>query len=334
MKTLVLSIAMLAALASNAQSSYTLSTYETPYTPITQATVITSDDAGDGVWDDPLFVVPFGFDFQMNGHIYNSTFQFGLGAMMAFGSLNMEDSTLTDPVLNVFGFFDDIIDGNYIEGLPGSEISYTVTNDPGNHIAKIQYKDAAFYDEFDSLETFDNRINFQLWFYENGGILEIHFGPSNITDPDLIYEDNGPLVAVILGLNFDTDDMDYAAVINGDPTNPTLYEDFSEESDSLLGMNSTPLPNRVYRLTPSQASGVSTNVNPQFSVYPTLANNDIWVKSDLIKNQNYRILDISGKQVQTGQLHPSNSLKVSGLKPGLYFLSIDGMESLVKFIKK
>ena len=332
MKKLLFSLAMLVGLASFAQPSYTLSTYQIPYTPIASPTVISSSDDG---WDDPIFIVPFGFDFQMNGQTYSSAFQFGSGAMMAFGSLNMADTTLTDSVLNVFGLFDDLIDGSYVEGLPDSEISYAIANNPGNRVAVIQYKDAAFFNELDSTATADNRINFQLWFYEDGGIMEIHFGPSNIPDPELIYDGStGPLVAVILGLNFMSDDMGYAGIITGDPTNPTLFEDFTEESDSLFVLSSTPPTKRVYRLTPSGTTGIASKDLPQFTVYPTLANNEIWVKSGLTSEAKYRIVDITGKQVQSGRMQIANCLNISGLKPGLYLLSINGMGNAVKFIKK
>src|SRR5690606_39196445 len=95
----------------------------------------------------------------------NSLSQMKLGAMMAFGDImNMEDS-----LIHIFALTDDIVDGDFIEDLPSSEISYTTEGAVGNRIAKIQYQHVAFYEEVISPEAAaESRMDFQLWFYENG----------------------------------------------------------------------------------------------------------------------------------------------------------------------
>src|SRR5690606_4090803 len=99
----------------------------------------------------------------------------GGGAEMMIANLNFTDTLLTSPVVHLFGLYDDFADAAAIEGLSTSEITYNTTGDIGNRITKIQYKDAAFYEEVNGPEpAAENRMSFQLWFYEDNGIMEIH----------------------------------------------------------------------------------------------------------------------------------------------------------------
>ena len=328
MKKPLLFIAMLIGVSAFAQNSYTLSTYTSSYTELTNATLMEEFDVDDDSWDDPFFTVPFGFNFAMNDQTYPSTSQVDVGAFFLFGDLFSGEQ-------QGFGLIDDITDGDNIEGLPSSEISYTVDGVPGSQIAKVQYMDAAFYDEvFGNEPAAENRMDFQLWFYEDGGILEVHFGASNIPNPELVFFGNaGPSIVVGLGVEGMGTTIEYGAAITGDPSNPSLavLETTGEDPPGLGGM---PENGRVYRLTPATPVGLFDAKAPEFSIYPTITESELWVKGETNAKANYRIMDITGKEVLAGRMQNQNAINVSNLNSGVYLFSIDGMSSAAKFIKK
>lgn len=337
MKKLLFLVAMMVHVASFAQTSYTLSTYTSPYAELTNATpveIIQEEDWEEEYWDDPLFFIPLEFDFEAGDATYNSLIQLGGGAEILIGNINYEDTLLTSLTVNIFGLIDDLADRAAIPGLPSSEITHNTTGNAGNRITKIQYKDAGFAEEiYWSDSTADNTINFQLWFYEENGILEIHFGESNIIDPDLIfYENPGPGIAIGSNLNFEDENAGWGALVIGDPANPSLLQgDFYDVEGSL---NAMPESGRVYRFTPSLTIGLDNTKAPEFSIYPTIAKSEIWVKDTNVANATYRIMDIAGKEIQKGKLETETSIDVSSFKTGLYIISIDGMNSSAKFIKR
>lgn len=335
MKKLLFAVAMMAGMTSVAQITYSLSTYTSAYSELENATsVAIVDDYEEEYWDDPLFFIPLEFGFEAGEVTYNSLVQIGSGAEILIANLNYEDTLLSDPLVNIFGFIDDLVDRGAVPGLPSSTITYSSTGNEGSRIMKLQYKDAGFYEELvinDSAS--ENRINFQLWFYEENGILEVHHGESNITDPELVFWDNpGPGIAIGTGFDFENGDAGWGALVTGDPTNPTLFEGNFYEMEGAL--NAMPESGRVYRFTPGETIGLINASSPEFSIYPTLATSEIWVKDTNIANATYRILDISGKEIQTGKLRNEAGIDVSSLKTGLYLISIDGMNSATKFLKK
>lgn len=336
MKKSLFFVAMMIGVSSFAQTTYTLSTHTSAYTELTNATPVNMfDDYEEEYWDDPLFFIPLEFGFEVGDSTYNSLIQFGGGAEIMIGNLDYADTLLTSTSIHLFGLIDDLADAAAIEGLSHSEITYATIGDAGNRITKIQYKDAAFYEEvYGSEPAADNRMNFQLWFYEDNGILEVHFGESNVPDPELVFYDNpGPGIVILTDGDLDSGDMNWAAIVIGDPVNPTLHQ-FNYEEDDEQSLNTIPENGQVYRLTPSVIVGLENASAPEFSLYPTLAQNEIWVKDAGNPNPTYRIMDITGKQVKAGSLRDDSPVNISNLNAGVYIISIDGMTNAVKFVKE
>lgn len=331
MKNALLLIAITASMASFAQPSYTLTTYTSDYAELTNPAIVTYNDVDDDTWNDPLFIFSFGFDFEIGGEIYPSVTQFGEGAYMAFGDIEVEDT------LHIFGLQEDLVDGDYLEGLASSEISFKTVGTAGDRIAKIQYQNVAFYDEVTSSEpAAENRMNFQLWFYENGGIMEIHYGNSNLPNPDVAFFGNqGPSMLLGINVSLYTIWVEYGATIIGDPTNPTLFE-FTTFPDGELqiGLDGIPESGRVYRFAPSSPVGIFEANAPEFSVYPTVTESNLLVKGETDANSGYRIMDITGKEVMTGKMQNNSPINVSNLNAGVYLISINGMSNAAKFIKQ
>lgn len=336
MKKPLLLLAMMIGVASFAQTTYTISTYTSTYSELVNASPVELlEDWEEEYWDDPLFFVPLEFGFEVGDSTYNSIIQFGSGADMLIANLNYVDSTLTSPLVHLFGIMEDFADAAAIPGLTPSEITHNTTGVAGSRIMKLQYKDAAFYDEVYGPEpAAENRMNFQMWFYEDNGIMEIHFGESNIPNPELAFYDNpGPGILIATDASFDDGSVGWGAIVIGNTSNPTLLQvDMEEEPEESL--NGVPESGRVYRFTPSINVGLSTVNGPEFSLYPTIAQSEIWVKDAKVANAAYRIMDITGKQVKADHFSGNTSVNISDLNAGVYIFSIDGMSHAVKFVKK
>ncbi len=323
---------MLIGVSAFTQDPYVLSTYTSPYAELTNSTQADLSSEDEDYWDDPEFPVPLGFDFTINGESYSNTTQVGYGALFLFGDINTFEG-------QVFGVYDDIIDAAGIDGEASSEISYKTEGLAGNQIAKIQYSNSAFYEEVEGeFPSADNRTNFQVWFYEDGGIMEVHFGASNIPDPQLVYLGNpGPTISLALDLEEDDDEnqvFTYGAAASGSLADPGLSTFTSFDEDILPSLNAVPESGRVYRFTPSNPLGIFNPKAPEFSIYPTITESNLWVKGETNANANYRIMDITGKEVLAGRMQNQNVINVSNLNSGVYLFSIDGMSSAAKFIKK
>jgi len=330
MKKQLFLIAMTASLASFAQP-YTLTTYTANYTELINPAIVSSNDVDENTWNDPLFTFSFGFDFEIGGEFHTSVTQFGEGAYMAFGDIDDEDT------LNIFGLQEDLVDGDYLEGLASSEISFKTVGTAGDRIAKIQYQNVAFYDEITSPEpAAENRMNFQLWFYENGGIMEIHYGNSNLPNPDVAFFGNqGPTMLLGINVSLQTIGVEYGATILGDPTNPTLFEFTTYPDGELqLGLDGIPESGRVYRFAPSNPVGISEPNAQEFTVYPTVTESNLWVTAETNANAEYRIMDITGKEIMNGKMQNHSPINVSNLNAGIYLFSIVGWNNAAKFIKQ
>jgi len=303
------------------QGQYAFSTFTQAYTPLSNATPV--DLQGDDLWDDPEFTVELGFDFQLNGTSNSSLLQLDLGA--GLGNIGNNEG-------NIFGYFSDLINGAAIEGAATSTITYETSGTPGDRIFKLQYANAAFYSEVEGEGSADNLTNFQIWLYETDNAVEIHFGSSTISDPELVYEGfPGPQIGFFLGIPFDSFIPDYAYGLNGSPSNPTFGPIDIESFD--FSLTGTPESGRVYRFVPSGTVSTENATDNPFSVFPTIATDVVNVKG-VDGNPVYRIFDLTGKEVASGRLDQNARIRVNSLIDGLYLISIDGMNKSAKFFKK
>lgn len=67
-------------------------------------------------------------------------------------------------------------------------------------------------------------------------------------------------------------------------------------------------------------------------IYPTIAQNQLFIKTNLALNASYKIFNVKGQVVLASNLH-HNSIKVNGLPNGLYFLNTSNNITL-RFLKK
>lgn len=210
---------------------YTLTTLSDTYADLTGATSINNGQ----LWDDPDYIIPIGFPFELNGHSI-SFLQFqGSGSLLA--------STTEDPDIAtaVFPFEMDLIDRGEQAGVSASPLSYKVEGATGSRIQKIEWKNAGSYEELFEGNSQDMFINFQLWLYEGTNTIEFRFGENFINDPALFYGSFGIYLGVT-DADMNTDEFTNAHFFTGSINAPEL-------SMSDVTIEGTPAEGTVYRLS-------------------------------------------------------------------------------------
>lgn len=210
---------------------YTLTTLNEPYNNLTGATSINNGEA----WDDPTYVVPIAFPFELNGNAITYLQFMGSGSLLASPTADPNWFTV------VFPFEMDLIDRGYDIDVSQSPISYKVEGATGSRILKIEWKNAGSYEEYVENGTLDMYINFQLWLYEGSNRVEIRFGESMIDDPFLFYYTFGVIMGVV-DIDQDGEQFTNAHFLVGDIDAPVL-------SSTDVTIEGTPAEGTVYRLS-------------------------------------------------------------------------------------
>ncbi len=310
----------------SATAQYELTYFNEAYTEFGDGSIIEDDDFDDGIWDDPAFQVDLGFDFMLGEEAYSSMFQVGLGAEFVL----FNSSTNAG-----FGYGSDLIDGEAIDGGDPSVIRYKTEGDVGDRIFKIQYENAAYYNEAFPLEggdgSVEQRINFQIWLYEADGALEYRFGANSITTPQVLHDGSlGPFILFVTGINIIDDTFEYGRYLSGDPAAPDFTVlDENTQPNVIAG---DPADGQVYRIAPSTSS-VDEMPESTVLVYPTITRDFIRIDFDMVQT-NYHIFDITGKSVSAGKVSPNQQLDVQSLNSGVYMIQLDGIDRTFKFVKE
>ncbi len=309
---------------------YFFSVQNATYTELSDDKLLTSPV---DTWDDPFFKAPLGFDFTLLGFTSDSIFNNEyLGAGISMFERN--DDNYYDPISIFFPFGNDLIDRGEINGIPDSPVSYATEGEAGSQIFKLQYKNAGFFAEGDSLETLDNSINLQVWLYEGSNDIEIHFGPSDLpNDLNGIDDYSGPFIAFIDSL----EEYNFTAAwtLVGDAASPSVNALTPAQIDTFFyTLNSHPANGTVYRFGTSPNVGVEELVHAEsFKLYPSLVedlvqmevSNQDWIGQEA----NYQLIDGQGRVVLSFQniLEANRALDLSGLAPGMYFFTLSTAEA-------
>ena len=188
--TFFIACSLIGSLNSMAQtfSGFYLETLDQPYVPLSDGTALSSEnwDYDEG-WDDPEFLVPIGFEFDFAGNVISDMVQVEEGTTFAasqdgyyynyyaaamfylLGEIDLADLGLTgtDPVNN-------------------STIQWQTSGEPGQQVFTLDYANAGLFEEVfsEGVDTF-SFLNFQFRLFESTGVMEIHFGPSSLTENGL-----------------------------------------------------------------------------------------------------------------------------------------------------
>lgn len=215
--------------------TYEFSVSSEPYTELANGTPLVTE-----TWDDPDYTAPLGFVFHYYGKNVTSVTQIGEVAYPLLA---------TTPAADTLGFFfvfgADLIDRGFADTLLQSPITYKTSGSTGNRVFTIEWKNVGFYNQYFFLGDNTDFANFQMKLYEADGTIEYHFGPSNITRPDIDYDNTGPFVGLIEKLHVESD-VSYgeSLLLSGLPTNPTVVNTYSA-----VYLNGTIPANTVYRFS-------------------------------------------------------------------------------------
>ena len=298
---------------------YTFSYYNQAYVPLDSATRI---DSG-VIWDGgTMFVTPVGFHFLIDtincpDFIFNDNTVFADTGNFVDGFI-ISDADFTDRGI------DSMIKSK-------SPVRYKVTGPAKERIFKTEYFSAGFDLQFQQGLPLTDSVNFQVWFYEDSGTVEIRFGPSLVSVPDYFQAIGQDLSGY--GQHVDTNGNGYLYVLKGNPAHPTMQTVHfvgGAPTTSFSGLDTWPPNGTVYRYTRKnpinlvQVPAVFTDEN--VDVFPTVCTNQLTVRFDGNETPDYNIISISGENMNLkGQVnHGTNRIDVSNLAVGTYLLHLQG----------
>lgn len=328
MKNILLACALLISAQSYAQYNFSLDTMN--YQSLIGANSLNSTTN----WTrDSSYVLNFGFNFTWDNHTDTALTVIAGGGISFPGNGNKK--------LRVFSHTDSgylLEDRNNTNSI--STISYKIEGNSGNKILKIEWKNAGFRD-FCATSNTNDFVNFQLWMYEMGSLLEIHFGPfvadsASYGNPSCNTGSYGPQILLqhnscssVLGL-----------------TGPSSYPQATYRNHCFwqpsVSLNGTPPNGAIYRFSPIATSIEKAKRNGSFKIYPNPVEKNFSIQGlpPDFNIEQVEILSLSGKRLffstNNSKITGRLSLSVNDLKEGTYFLKITSEENRVlitKFIK-
>ncbi|MFC4635477.1 T9SS type A sorting domain-containing protein [Dokdonia ponticola] len=322
MKKIITLVLLLVICNLNAQIDYELTVLNETYENLENATSLNNGE----LWDDPSFNVPIGFDFQLGPNEFNTLFfsDDALGGLL---------TTIANIDAASFGGFalvaQDIIDRGFNTGTSLSPLSFKLEGEVGSQILKIEWNNVGFFDE-SSLQDF---MNFQLWLYEEGNVIEYRYGPSEINDPTSSFEGLDGIQVILFPLlpaggqgPLEED----AYILSGDPVNPEFIT-ISTEQDfidaELTSLTGVPPNGTVYRFSSETLSIDDTDIVLDLNIYPNPTNDVFKIESKMI-DYTLEVYNTSGKRVLRFD-SPKDSYSVSNLSKGVYFVRIQSTTEVV-----
>jgi hypothetical protein len=276
-------------------------------------------------WDDPELLIPLPFTFSF-GNIQAFEMNLGGTGEMLFTMDEIGNMNILWPLsLDVM----DVSNSMNADPEDVSTIGYETQGNEPNRIFKMEWNNCGLYDEIDEFGTADIRVNWQVWLHESSGIIEYRFGPTTLTEEDILSLLEGyPLTSAIV-LNFDYEgysgDIYFAA---GDATAPTwsMDTDFYNWYYSGESLTNAPQEGTGYRFNGTSTFIAEAEVvNNAFQLFPNPATSTCVVSNLKETEQQYVCLSVAGTIVDQWTLSPqaTQRLDVSGFAPGLYVIQTD-----------
>ena len=302
-------------LSATAQYEFTVATG-------TYTNLVGSTSLNDGeVWDDPQYAIPIGFEFQLYDELIDEIF---IGENFYGGVLTTaSDYYGISPLIVAYGT--DIIDRGYEDPyeVSLSNISYMLEGEVGSQILKIEWNNAGFYGELTEDDISTDFLNFQLWLYEGSNNIEIHFGPSSVTQPEESYEgDDGPWVGLISEYDRNNDYNLPGIVLTGDPTAPDVLE-IGDYYD--VGFLDGTIPDgTIYRFSNAMVDvGEHSYVSTEVRLVPNPADDVCKIIAEELSGriEDVTIMQPDGSNAKSARIS-NNQIDLSGIASGMYLVRI------------
>jgi len=322
-KLMVLAIMLIFAQNVISQQNYTVSWGIAGYDTLTGYTVLDPDDENEihFGFDFPFFNDPFGYvTMDLDGYGYFEGSE-DYNLLMFGGDFEMHEYSRL-PIFSQWRYKSDFVDGM--------------------KVIKMEWRNVGISDDIWSSNPTDHRINYQVWFYENG-IIEIHFGEIDLENTPFyneitgfVWSDGesyGPWMAI---LNMDLTEVYY---ITGTIDNISIVT-MEDSADILLGV---PEFGRYFRWMPDEISAININKkteNNDFIICNNPADNYMGIifKNDSFLDSDLEIFSLNGKLVKRHRINKSREqIDVVDLSKGIYFIKLKDKNSRtvsMKLIKK
>ena len=301
--------------------SYDFSVSRQPYQALTGGTSV-----NDGViWDSPVLPVSLGFEFELFGDPASQLFVAGGGAEIR-SSMNYFFPT------NVIAVnLNDLVDRNSQQGNASlSPITYSLLGETPNRVGILQWENVGYYHDFWDLGYYARFNNFQLWLYEGSNVIEVHYGPNNVSSIESYYEDY-PGVYLSKHSYYDTrfSDIIFDELfhLSGEAAAPSWVRamNMSESYERSFYLDSAPTEGTVYTFRP--AGSVPTQDRQpgctQVEVYPNPARSTfrLTLPQEAGAIDRVALYDLTGKLVRSFGNDPVN-YTLDGLPDGMYQLQL------------
>ncbi|PKP26252.1 MAG: hypothetical protein CVU03_04345 [Bacteroidetes bacterium HGW-Bacteroidetes-2] len=323
MKKIICLMLLMLPLITFSQSNYEFTATNEVYTDLVGSTSLNNGQT----WDDPEFVIPLGFDFQIGTHTFSTIYivEWSVGGIL---SSNPNFSGIV-PIFAPIS--QDIIDFGFGTGNSLSNISYLTEGTSGSQIFKIEWNNVGFFDD----ATENDFMNFQLWLYEGSNTIEYRYGQSQINNPSGSFEgETGPVVSLLASYNLETDELeDNAFFLTGNPENPNfnIIEPGNQGFDgALVGM----IPEgTTYRFVQDLLS-INDYVINDFAIFPNPAKDFLNIESTNNTDFSISIYNSVGQEVLKSK--KAEQLNISDLPRGFYIVQFETNKSKVskKLIKQ
>jgi len=336
---LILCIFSSASLSGQDINKYDLTSSTATYTVLTSATQALENDSD---WADleTGFGAEAGFTFDVLGTSSKGLLNFISANLLisdGFDYYNYES-----PIPFVFPSNLQFENRAQVAGNQPSVIQYKTEGDAGERIFKLEYSNVGFFVEQSALGTMDMFTNVQIWIYEGSNCIDYRYGPSNITDEELLYDGEPGFSAGLVAATTEQlgkNEYTYSIIVQGDPANPTAFEvENGDEDTPAVSLDGFPAEGMVYTFCP-ESIDVSTKHlirAAEWNIFPNPVKDNLVIDFRKETNGQYEIFTIDGILMQQGYVNATQiKLDANSLAEGHYIAKVttqDGF-SVKRFFK-
>lgn len=287
--------------------TYSFSTYQADYVSVGVGFPLTED-----VWDDPNYVVPLGYSFDLFDDMITN-----LESIESYTGGGVMAAVLDGTIASVIGVYGpDIIDRGYYTGTSQSAIYFAYAGTPGQRVFIQEWLNVGFANGDTANGVFTDYVNFQLQLHEASREILFHFGTSSITNPIADYEGYpGPSLGLLKEVDISGAGIpDETFLLAGDPAQPTIITEFMP-----VTLNGSIPENTVYRF---KQAGTSVKDNAKQQVvsvfYPNPSSGELWIREGYADKISYPIQVFSAQGMLVKEFFDANQLTTDDLPSGIY----------------
>jgi hypothetical protein len=192
-----------------------------------------------------------------------------------------------------------------------SKLSYLIDGEPGALIVKVEWQNMTLTDE-----AVNNFVNFQIWVYQETGVIEFRYGPRSKSNFSL----ESP---VYVGLLYAPDDFFgvYEKIwISGEIGDLVIDTAPINVYEPIAGV---PEEGTIYRFTPTFPLATSEGADHElnFNLVPNPTNHRVRIMGVGQRINSILVYDNKGSEV----MHVKNAdqLHTEHLEPGVYFVTVE-----------